>query len=120
MLQIQNFLTEYWGLISLFVGGICYAITHYKLALSFAKNKAIVLMLSAEANSEKLALTTGQTKFSWVLNHGYDLLPSVVRLVISKPTFSIIVQDLFDKALAFAKAHEVVIVPTVSPSTPTP
>jgi hypothetical protein len=114
--MVYNFISQYWGLISMFLGGVVYVATHYNVALGYAKKKAIVLMLSAEANAEQLSLANGQEKFNWVISHGYDLLPSNVRLFVSKPLFCTVVQSLFDQALAFAKAHESVK-PVVVPST---
>jgi hypothetical protein len=106
--MVYSFLTQYWGLISMFLGGVVYVATHYTWAKSFAKDKAIKLMFSAEARAEQLALSIGTEKFDWVVSSGYDLLPAPVRIFISKPLFSSIVQGLFDEAIKFAKAHEIV------------
>jgi hypothetical protein len=105
--MVYNFISQYWGLISMFLGGVVYVATHYTWAKSFAKKKAIQLMFSAEARAEELALSLGAEKFSWVVDQGYNLLPAPVRVFISKPLFSTVVQSLFDEAIAFAKAHEI-------------
>ncbi|MCZ8512390.1 hypothetical protein O9H85_08080 [Paenibacillus filicis] len=105
--MVQQIINQYWGIVSVFLFGVVYVITHYQASIAFAKKKAITLMLAVEKKAEQLALDNGQDKFNWVCDKGYDLLPSVVRLVVSKPLFKTIVQSLFDEAIAFAKQHQI-------------
>jgi hypothetical protein len=98
-------LNHYWGAIIAFVIGVVYVLTHRQWAISYAKTLIPKLMLAAEKKCEELLLKDGADKKDWVISNGYDLLPSPVRMVISKPFFSFLVQQLFDEAMAFAKAH---------------
>lgn len=109
-----NVVSQYWGIGVAFVLGVAYILTHRQTALAYARRKAVTLMLAVEKRAETLVLADGPSKFAWVVSNGYDLLPAVVRIIISKPAFKLIVQELFDAAVAFADGHAVQT-PAVTP-----
>jgi hypothetical protein len=104
-MNFQQILNQYWGIIAAFIIGVVYVLTHRQWAVSYAKTLIPKLMLAAEKKCEELLLKDGAEKKDWVVSTGYDLLPSAVRMIVSKPFFSFLVQQLFDEAIAFAKAH---------------
>jgi hypothetical protein len=102
-----DLVSQYWGVGAVAVGAGIYFVTHKSIAISYAKTKISKLMLAAEKAAEQLVLNTGSEKFDWVVDKGYDLLPSAVRIFISKPLFKSLVQELFDEAKAFALKHQI-------------
>lgn len=98
-------LADNWRLIAAFIGGVLYLLTHRGLAMSQARKTAMTLMLAAEKRAEQLILVTGQDKFDWVIDKGYDLMPAALRMFIGKPAFRSIVQDLFDGTVRMAKQY---------------
>lgn len=117
MLQL---LEPYWGIIALVVMAALYVPTHYKASLSFTRKVALQFIFAAEKRAEELLLSTGQQKLDWVVDKGYDLMPAAVRIVVSKPLFRIIVQQVFDMAVSFAKKHEPVVTTKALPPPPEP
>lgn len=101
----EKLLTDFWGFAAVFVAGILYMIIHRGAAVSQAKKTAMTLMLGAEKRAEHLLLVTGQDKFNWVVDKGYDILPAALRMFISKPAFRNIVQELFDGSVQMAKQY---------------
>jgi hypothetical protein len=118
----MDILSQYWGIIVFLVGATMYVLTHKKIAKSYAKKKIASLMLSAEKGAEKLILENGQEKFDWVVDKGYDLMPSAVRVFIGKPLFKIIAQKLYDDAKVFIELHkkDIPVVPATDSLTKLP
>jgi hypothetical protein len=104
---VNSIFAHYWGAIVAFTIGVVYVVTHRAIAIQQVKTLVPKLMLAAEKYCEELALTKGAEKLQWVVSNGYDMLPSSVRMFVSKPLFTFIAQQLFDEAIAFAKAHQV-------------
>ncbi|MFC0213756.1 hypothetical protein ACFFK0_15090 [Paenibacillus chartarius] len=100
-----TWIVEYGEPIAAFVLGVLYLILHRGIAMSQAKKTAMTLMLGAEKRAEQLILITGQDKFNWVVDKGYDMMPAALRMFISKPAFRTIVQDLFDNTVRMAKQY---------------
>ncbi|KIL36267.1 hypothetical protein SD70_31770 [Gordoniibacillus kamchatkensis] len=98
-------LSDNWRLIAGFAAGVLYVAAHRGIALSQAKKMAMTLMLGAEKRAEQLILVTGQDKFNWVIDKGYDLMPAWLRMFIGKPAFRKIVQELFDNTVRIAKQY---------------
>jgi hypothetical protein len=101
----ETLITDYWGLLGSFAFGVLYLVMHRGLAMSQAKKTAMTLMLAAEKKAEQLILITGQDKFNWVIDKGYDLMPAALRIFIGKPAFRMIVQELFDGTVRTAKQY---------------
>lgn len=101
----DRLLADFWGLIGMFIVGVLYIIMHRGIAMSQAKKTAMTLMLGAEKRAEQLLLVTGQDKFNWVIDKGYDLLPAAPRMFISKPAFRNIVQELFDGTVRMTQSY---------------
>ncbi len=115
-----GFLAANWALIVTAVVSIGWVVMHRKTAVNYAKTHARIFMLAAEKRAETLLLENGAAKFAWVVDRGYDILPAMVRIFISKPAFRAIVQALFDEAIKLAASHGVTVpAPVVAPSTPT-
>jgi hypothetical protein len=103
----MQFIIQYWGIILVVVLAALYAVFHYKQSYEFAKKVAIKFIFIAEKKAEDFLLTNGPAKLAWVVDKGYDLMPAGVRLIISKPLFKMIVQQLFDAAVELAKEHQI-------------
>lgn len=100
-------LQSYWGIIVGIIIGIGYILTHRKIAYSYAKKEAISLLFIAEAHAEKFLLANSQAKIGFVVNTIYDNTPVGLKLILNKPILTFIVQTLYDKALAYAEAHQI-------------
>lgn len=88
---VQNF----WGLLLVAAVFIIYLISQGR-----AKAGQIVLslMLRLEKQAEEYALQTGEEKFGFVVEKGYQLLPKYVRLVISYKMFEELAGKLYEEA----------------------
>ncbi|QCX34005.1 hypothetical protein FDN13_09970 [Caloramator sp. E03] len=84
----------YWGILSVVV----ILLVYYFINKSAAKKIALELMLYIEKRAEELAISEGKDKFEWVVNQ-YDNLPKIIRTVITKDTFKLLIQELFDEAM---------------------
>ncbi|WP_019851535.1 hypothetical protein [Desulfitobacterium sp. PCE1] len=89
--SIQNF----WGLLLVVAVFIIYLISQGK-----AKAGKIVLslMLRLEKQAEEYALQTGEEKFGFVVEKGYQILPKYVRLIFSYNMFVELADRLYDEA----------------------
>src|SRR3972149_7109801 len=87
-------LLNYWGLLSVGIGFIIYAIFQREQA----KKIILSLMLRLEKESEALALKTGDDKLEFMLIKGYQLLPMQVRMFVSQTMFNTLAKTLYDKA----------------------
>ncbi len=90
-----NHVQEFWGLLLVAVAFIIYLISQGR-----AKSGQIVLslMLRLEKHAEEYALQTGEEKFGFVVEKGYQLLPRYVRLVISYKMFEELADRLYNEA----------------------
>jgi hypothetical protein len=102
---ITNLAVQYWGLAVVAGVAVIYVIGHRKASVAFAVAHIKTFMIAAEKRAEALVLTTGQAKLAWVIDKAYDLLPGVVRLVVSKPAFAALVQYEYDVAVSWAEKH---------------
>jgi hypothetical protein len=101
-----DLLIQYWGVGAVAIAGVGYFITHKKVAVAYAKKTIGALMLAAEKAAEEFVLNDGLAKFTWVVEKGYDYLPSAVRMFVSKPLFAKLVQALFDEAKQIIESHK--------------
>lgn len=106
-MSTQDIMSSYWGTIIIFVCGIIYVILHFNASKSIAKKKAIELIFLVEKKAEEFALTQGKEKLKWVVENGYNYLPSYVRIFISKPMFGLIVQEAFDTIIGLTEKHRI-------------
>lgn len=88
----------YWGILLT----ILILIIYYFTNKAAAKKIALELMLYIEKKAEDFAITEGKEKFEWVVNQ-YDKLPKVIKTVITKEAFRLIIQELFDEAMKIVK-----------------
>jgi len=86
---------SYWGLI-LFV--ICFIIYLVMQGRSKATQIILSLMLQAEKEAEGLMLKTGDDKFMFVVDRGYQLLPANVRMFITYTMFEDMANTLYARA----------------------
>ncbi|TVY09997.1 hypothetical protein [Paenibacillus cremeus] len=114
MIQVLNDLlvlvSQNWETISSIIGFFLVTVGGYKYTQQSSKNYATglakTLMFAVEKKATDLLLTTGKNKFDFVVSEAYDKFPALVRVHISKPMFSMLVQQLFDEAVAIAKEHQ--------------
>lgn len=88
-------LQSYWGII-LFV--ICFVIYLVSQGKTRATQIILSLMLRAEKEAESLLLQTGDQKFAFVVDKGYQLLPRTVRLFITYAMFEDMAKLLYASA----------------------
>ena len=104
-MDIQNLINifqEYWGIISTILGFIGYALVQRENA----KKIILSLMLRLEKEAEALALQTGDDKLEFMLEKGYQLLPSNVRLFVPQATFNELAKSLYVKAKSYLIVHQ--------------
>lgn len=103
----MQYVIHYWAIVLIILAAAIYVPLHYRQSLEFAKKVAIKFIFVAEKKAETFLLTNGPAKLAWVVDKGYDLMPAPVRLIVSKPLFKVIVQQIYDAAVEVAKEHEV-------------
>jgi len=95
MEAVLGYIYQFWGLLLVVVVFIIYLISQGR-----AKAGQIILslMLRLEKQAEEYALKTGEEKFSFVVEKGYQLLPKYVRMFISYKMFEEMAGLLYAKA----------------------
>ncbi len=90
-----GYVNQFWGLLLVMAVFIIYVISQGR-----AKAGKIVLslMLRLEKQAEEYALQTGEEKFGFVVEKGYQLLPRYVRLVLSYKMFEELAGKLYEEA----------------------
>ncbi|WP_018306362.1 hypothetical protein [Desulfitobacterium hafniense] len=90
-----GYVNQFWGLLLVMAVFIIYVISQGR-----AKAGKIVLslMLRLEKQAEEYALQTGEEKFGFVVEKGYQLLPRYVRLVLSYKMFEELAGRLYEEA----------------------
>ncbi|AFM02396.1 hypothetical protein Desde_4135 [Desulfitobacterium dehalogenans ATCC 51507] len=96
---IQNF----WGLLLVVAVFIIYLIS---LGRTKAGKIVLSLMLRLEKQAEEYALQTGEEKFGFVVEKGYQLLPKYVRLIFSYKMFVELADRLYDDAKNYLMSLE--------------
>lgn len=91
----------YWGIIAV----VAFLAVYYFTNRAYAKKIALELMLYIEKKAEEYAISEGTQKKDWVISQ-YDNLPAVVKSVITKDMFTVLVQNMFDEALKLVKKQE--------------
>ena len=93
-----DFVLSWWGIIGIVI--------LFLVELYFEREVAVKrirdLIFLAEEKGRKGVLKTGEQKFDWVLENGYDLLPPVLHLFLSRVLFAALVQAVFDKIMDWA------------------
>ena len=110
--SIINLLLPYWGIIAVVFGFGGYALFQH----DSAKKIILSLIIRIEKEAESLALNTGADKFQFLVERGYQLLPTPARLFITLPMFESLAQSLYNTA----KLYLVVEKAPVTPITETP
>lgn len=90
-----SYLQGYWGIILFIIGCVVFLIMQGRTK---ATEIILSLMLRAEKEAEDLVLQTGDQKFSFVVNKGYQLLPRTVRLFITFTMFEEMAKLLYKSA----------------------
>ena len=72
-----------------------------------AEKLLLGLMLQVEKSAEALALQTGDEKFKYVCDKGYELMPSATKLLISKGVFINLAMQVYDKAKSYLKVLDI-------------
>jgi len=100
---LMSTLTSYWGIIIVLIG---YAIL-FIFQRKTAEKLLLGLMLQVEKSAEALALQTGDEKFKYVCDKGYELMPSATKLLISKGVFINLAMQAYDKAKSYLKVLDI-------------
>lgn len=100
---LMGTLTSYWGIIIVLIG---YA-TLFIFQRKTAEKLLLGLMLQVEKSAEALALQTGDEKFKYVCDKGYELMPSAAKLLISKGVFINLAMQVYDKAKSYLKVLDI-------------
>lgn len=95
MKVILLYTQQYWGIIVVVIGAILFLVSQGK-----AKAAQIILsiMLRVEKQAEDYAIKTGDEKFGFVIERGYELLPKYVRMIITYSMFEDMAEVLYNKA----------------------
>ncbi|SHN88503.1 hypothetical protein [Desulfitobacterium chlororespirans] len=103
METLLGYAQDYWGLLLVVVVFIIYLISQGR-----AKAGQIVLslMLRLEKQAEEYAPQTGEEKFGFVVEKGYQLLPRYVRLMISYRMFEELAGRLYEEAKNYLSSLE--------------
>lgn len=96
--QIIDFVFSYWGLIGL----VALFILEFFREREVAKARVKELIFLAEEKAQKKVLKSGQQKFDWVVEQGYQYLPPIVQLFMTKEAYQLLVQSIFDRIKAWA------------------
>ncbi len=98
-----GYVNQFWGLLLVMAVFIIYLISQGR-----AKAGQIVLslMLRLEKQAEEYALQTGEEKFGFVVEKGYQLLPKYVRLVLSYKMFEELAGKLYEEAKSYLLSLE--------------
>jgi len=94
---VISILHQYWGIIAVILGFGVYAIFQRQTT----KKIILSLMLQLEKEAETLALATGDAKFQFLVDKGYQLLPQGARVFITPAMFTSLAQNLYDKAKSY-------------------
>jgi len=100
---LMGALTSYWGIIIVLIGYAALWIFQRKMA----EKLLLGLMLQVEKSAEALALQTGDEKFKYVCDKGYELMPSATKLLISKGVFINLAMQAYDKAKSYLKVLDI-------------
>lgn len=98
---LMNVLQNYWGVLVVVLGFGVYAIFQRQNA----KRIILGLMLQIEKEAESLALSTGDAKFQFVVDKGYQLLPQGARIFITPTMFESLCQSLYDQAKKYLEKY---------------
>lgn len=88
-------LQNYWGIILFVIGFVIFLVTQGKAR---ATQIILSLMLRAEKEAEGMVLKSGDEKFMFVVDYGYQLLPRNVRLFITYTMFEDMAKVLYARA----------------------
>jgi len=91
---IINLLLPYWGIIAVALGFGGYVL----FQRDGAKKIILSLIIRIEKEAETLALNTGADKFQFLVDRGYQLLPTPARLLITQKMFESLAQSLYNSA----------------------
>jgi hypothetical protein len=92
--MLISILQGYWGIIVVVLGFGVYALFQRQNA----KKIILGLMLQLEKEAETLALSTGDAKFQFLVDKGYQMLPQGARAFITPAMFQSLAQNLYDQA----------------------
>jgi len=111
---ITTLAQTYWGIIAVVIFFGFYSIFHWQNA----KKIILSLMLQLEKEATTLALTTGDAKFQFVVDKGYQLLPQGARMFITPAMFTSLAQSMYDQAKKYLVKYMPVTAPTIAPVEP--
>lgn len=113
---VMALLQTYWGILVVILGFSVFTIFQRQTA----KKIILSLMLQIEKNAETLSLQTGETKFQFIVDKGYQLLPQSIRIFITPAMFTKMAQAIYDEAKGYVTKYlpgEHITVPVVDPVT---
>lgn len=93
-----EFITNWWGLITVAIMLIIYIVRDYEKAKFRIASKIFI----AEERARELALATGEAKFNWVKNNTYHLLPKWMKILLSEEMYQELIQRVFNELKRWA------------------
>lgn len=101
MNTLISLLQSYWGIIVVTLCFVIYAVFQREQA----KKIILGLMLQLEKEAETLVLSTGDAKFQFLVDKGYQLLPQGARVFITPAMFTSLAQSLYDGAKKYLAGY---------------
>ncbi|AFL99779.1 hypothetical protein Desde_1354 [Desulfitobacterium dehalogenans ATCC 51507] len=90
-----GYVQNVWGLLLVVAAFIIYLLSQGRAK---AGKILLSLMLRLEKQAEEYALQTGEEKFGFVVERGYQLLPKYVKIVITNKMFVELANKLYEEA----------------------
>ena len=98
MAEVLQFIDSWWGLLTVVLFLIGYAIYDWRKA-----RKLIASMIfHAEERAKELVLENGEAKFNWVKENTYPMLPKWMRLFLTQNMYRALIQKVFDELKKWA------------------
>ena len=98
---MMNYISQYPGIFVIVIFAIIYLLLYPLEAKKIAKGIAKDYIFKAQKRAKELILTSGPEKHQWVVEQAYNVLPSVVKLLISPKVFSSLVQEAYDELVDY-------------------
>ncbi len=105
MSAILEFIVNWWGLI----GFAIIVVLKFVYDRKNMVEKIVELIFLAEEKAKKHVLKTGEEKFQWVIENGYQYLPTALKPFISREFYAVIVQAVFDRIVKWAKDEDLLL-----------
>ncbi len=93
-----GYVQDFWGLLLVVAAFIIYLVSQGRAK---AGKILLSLMLRLEKQAEEYALQTGEEKFRFVVERGYQLLPEYIKMFITYRMFVELANELYEEAKSY-------------------